>query len=163
MHFCDASTYVKWLGEKIAIFSITYIYYELNFLRTFSGLVIYLKMQIRNLVNKRASEFILWVQYMFPQDSVPPAHQMSGSILEEGVLIADPDEVHVAATPLIRDTRQMRVSLLTILANNLTFVILVLLQVPLRVVVSIDVYLSESIVSSRLVDALMYTTFQPRH
>ena len=69
-----------------------------------------------------------------------------------------PDEFHVTAASLIRNTSQMRISLLTVLSNNLAVVKLVLSQEPFRVVVTIDVDLSKSVVSGRLVNSLVYAT-----
>jgi len=75
------------------------------------------------LVNERSSEWIFVIQDFGPELHVSPSHQISSLRLEEGILVADGNQLAVALTALVSDASQVRVALLAITANNLTVVV----------------------------------------
>ncbi len=72
------------------------------------------------------------------------------------------DQLLITLPPLIRHTGQVRVPLLTILAHHLRVVELVLPEVPLRVVVGINVDLGQCVVSGWFLHSLVDTGLQQR-
>lgn len=71
------------------------------------------------------------------------------------------DQLQITLSTLVGHTGQMRVPLLTVLANNTTVIVGILTQEPLWVVVAVNVYLGQCIVSGRLLTALVNSRFQP--
>jgi len=74
----------------------------------------------------------------------------------------DVDELSVALSTFVGDTRQMRVSFLAVLADHAAVVVLVLTEESLGVVVAVDVDLGQCVVSGWLHAALVDTRLQPR-
>ena len=72
------------------------------------------------------------------------------------------DEVFVTLSPLVGDTGQVGVPLLTVATNHAAVIELVLAEVALWVVVAVDVDLGEGIVSGRLLHSLMDTGLKQR-
>lgn len=72
------------------------------------------------------------------------------------------DELLVTLSSLISHTGQMGVPLLAVLAHHATIIIGVLSEEALRVVVAVDVDLSQGIMGSRFLTALVDTGLQPR-
>lgn len=72
------------------------------------------------------------------------------------------DELLVTLSSLISHAGQMGVPLLAVLAHHATIIIGVLSEEALRVVVAVDVDLSQGIMGSRFLTALMDTGLQPR-
>lgn len=67
----------------------------------------------------------------------------------------------VALSSLICHTSQMGVPLFAVLAHHTTIIVRVLSEEPLRVIVAVDVDLSQGIVGSGLFTSLMNTGLQP--
>lgn len=67
----------------------------------------------------------------------------------------------VALSSLISHTSQMGVPLFTVLAHHTAVIVWVLSEESLRVIVAVDVDLSQGIVGSRFFTSLMNTGFQP--
>ena len=72
------------------------------------------------------------------------------------------DELKVALSTFISDTRQVRVTFLAVLADDSAVVVLVLAQESLRVVVAVNVDLRQSVVCCWLHASLVDTRLQPR-
>lgn len=71
------------------------------------------------------------------------------------------NKFQIALSTLISHAGQVRVPLLTVLANNATVIIRILTQESFWVVVAINVYFGQCIVSCRLFTTLMNSCFQP--
>lgn len=67
----------------------------------------------------------------------------------------------VTLSSLISHTSQMGIPLFAVLAHHTAVVIRVLSEESLRVIVAVDVDLSQGIVGSRFFTSLMNTGFQP--
>lgn len=71
------------------------------------------------------------------------------------------DKLLVTLPSLIRHTGQMGVPLFAVLAHHAAVVVRVLSEESLRVIVAVDVDLSQGIVGSRFFTSLMNTSLQP--
>lgn len=72
------------------------------------------------------------------------------------------DKFHVTLAAFVRDAGKVWVAFLAVLADDAAVVILVLTQEAFRVVVAVDVDLSERVVRRRLNAALVDPRLQPR-
>ena len=72
------------------------------------------------------------------------------------------DQFKVTLSSLVGNAREVRITLLTVLADDLAVVVLILTQEALRVVVAVDVDLREGVVCRWLDTAFVDTSLQPR-
>ena len=89
---------------------------------------------VKDLVDERSSEFVVFLQNNGPEVRVPPAHQVACLALEERVLIAHFDDLLIALAPLVGHARQVRVTLLAVLAHHAAIIVLVLPAVNINTI-----------------------------
>jgi hypothetical protein len=71
-------------------------------------------------------KWILIVEYLSPQLHVSSLDEIPRLRLEEGVLVADCDQLLIALAPLVGDARQVGVALLAVASDNLAIIVRVL-------------------------------------
>jgi hypothetical protein len=78
-----------------------------------------------DLINQRTSEFIVLLQHNSPEVCVTASNKVACLALEEGVFIADLDDLLITLATLVCHTGQVGITLLTVFANNMAVIILI--------------------------------------